>query len=61
MKFVEYLNVIGVVFVALKLVGAITWSWWWVTLPFLVCVFSVVLSCLIFGVVLALITFLNKI
>ena len=24
----------GVVFVVLKLLGKITWSWWWVTLPF---------------------------
>ena len=25
---------LGVVFVALKLMGYIDWSWWWVTLPF---------------------------
>jgi len=24
----------GVAFVILKLTGYITWSWWWVTLPF---------------------------
>lgn len=27
-------SLLGVVFVALKLVGVIDWSWWWVTLPF---------------------------
>lgn len=28
------LGLLGVVFVVLKLVGIINWSWWWVTLPF---------------------------
>ena len=28
------LGLLGVVFVALKLLGVITWSWWWVTAPF---------------------------
>lgn len=30
------LAVIGIVFVVLKLVGVINWSWWWVLSPFLV-------------------------
>lgn len=25
---------LGVLFVGLKLMGYIAWSWWWVTLPF---------------------------
>lgn len=29
------LAVIGIVFVILKLVGVINWSWWWVLSPFL--------------------------
>ena len=28
------LGLLGVVFVTLKLIGYITWSWWWVTAPF---------------------------
>lgn len=28
------LGLLGVVFVVLKLLGFISWSWWWVTLPF---------------------------
>lgn len=28
------LGLLGVVFVTLKLLGYIDWSWWWVTLPF---------------------------
>lgn len=28
------LGLLGVVFVVLKLTGYITWSWWFVTLPF---------------------------
>ncbi len=27
-------GLLGVLFVGLKLTGQITWSWWWVTLPF---------------------------
>ena len=27
-------GLLGVLFVALKLLGYIDWSWWWVTLPF---------------------------
>ena len=28
------LGLLGIVFVTLKLCGVITWSWWYVTLPF---------------------------
>ncbi len=27
-------GLLGVVFVTLKLIGIIDWSWWWVTAPF---------------------------
>lgn len=28
------LGLLGIVFITLKLTGYISWSWWWVTLPF---------------------------
>ena len=28
------LPLLGLVFVTLKLLGKLSWSWWWVTLPF---------------------------
>ena len=28
------LSTLGIVFVVLKLVGTISWSWWWVLAPF---------------------------
>ena len=28
------LGILGIVFVVLKFVGTITWSWWWVLAPF---------------------------
>ena len=28
------LTIVGIVFVVLKLIGTINWSWWWVLLPF---------------------------
>ena len=31
---VSGLSVLGMIFVVLKLVGVIDWSWWWVTIPF---------------------------
>jgi len=31
---VGVLGLLGVVFVTLKLLGTISWSWWWVTAPF---------------------------
>lgn len=30
-------GVLGVVFIILKLVGVINWSWWWVLSPFWIC------------------------
>ena len=27
-------NVLGLIFIVLKLVGTIDWSWWWVLAPF---------------------------
>ena len=31
---VSALGLLGVLFVGLKLGGIISWSWWWVTVPF---------------------------
>lgn len=31
---VGVVGLLGVVFVTLKLLGVIDWSWWWVTAPF---------------------------
>lgn len=31
---VGVIGLLGVVFVTLKLLGIIDWSWWWVTAPF---------------------------
>lgn len=31
---ISTLGLLGVVFVTLKLLGVINWSWWWVTAPF---------------------------
>lgn len=31
---VSFFHLLGLLFIALKLTGAITWSWWWVTIPF---------------------------
>jgi hypothetical protein len=31
---ISVVGLLGVLFVALKLTGFISWSWWWVTAPF---------------------------
>jgi len=45
-------TILGLIFIVLKLVGTITWSWWWVLAPFWVPL-AVVLGVAIFAVILA--------
>ncbi len=45
------MGLLGVVFVTLKLLGFIDWSWWWVTLPFWGGLAFVLVVLLIAGVV----------
>lgn len=54
---ISLFSVLGVVFVVLKLVGTINWSWWLVLLPFYG---PIVLALVLFGIA-GLITFwVNK-
>ena len=45
-------TVLGLIFIVLKLVVTITWSWWWVLAPFWAPL-AVVLGIAIFAVILA--------
>lgn len=51
------LSTLGLIFVVLKLVGVITWSWFWVISPFWIGI-----SAYIFGIILIIIAsfFINK-
>lgn len=40
-------GLLGVVFIVLKLVGVINWSWWWVLSPFWI---SLILGLVLIGV-----------
>ena len=40
-------GLLGVVFVTLKLLKVINWSWWWVTAPFWIPIALVVLICVV--------------
>ena len=51
----DVLGLLGVVFVTLKLLGIINWSWWWVSLPF----WGAAALILIIGLVALIIAFLN--
>jgi len=44
-------GVLTIVFVVLKLVGVIAWSWWWVLSPLWIAVGLWVVVALIFGVI----------
>ena len=39
-------DVLGIVFIVLKLIGVISWSWWWVLAPFWI-PFALVILCAI--------------
>ena len=44
------LSLLGIAFIILKLLGLITWSWWWVLAPFWI-PFAIILALLLFGIV----------
>lgn len=39
-------DILGIVFIVLKLVGVISWSWWWVLAPFWI-PFAIAILCVI--------------
>lgn len=43
-------DVLGIVFIVLKLVGVISWSWWWVLAPFWIPL-AIVVVCLVILVI----------
>lgn len=43
-------DVLGIVFIVLKLVGVISWSWWWVLAPFWIPLAIVVVCLVIFAI-----------
>lgn len=59
-KEIGLLNVIGVVFVILKLCGVIKWSWIWVLCPFWVGMIGTIVSLIIALIMAAMIEKINK-
>ena len=47
MKHITVLDILGLIFIALKLCGAIGWNWWWVLTPFWIQLLMVVACILI--------------
>ena len=41
-------SVLGVLFIALKLLDVIAWSWWWVLLPFYFWFIFLAIVCIIY-------------
>lgn len=50
-------SLLGIVFITLKLTHVISWSWWWVTLPFwgIAAVVAAVIIFVVFGLCLGMI------
>ena len=46
------LSLLGVAFVVLKLIGQISWSWWWVLAPFWIPLSIALLLCIIGAIIL---------
>lgn len=49
---IGFVGLLTIVFIALKLMGYITWSWWWVLSPIWIS-WSLVLIIFVLGVILA--------
>lgn len=47
---VSFLSLLTILFIALKLLGAITWSWWWVLAPLWIPWFIALLVLFGFGI-----------
>lgn len=45
------LGLLGILFIALKLMGYITWSWWWVLAPFWIGFAFVAAIFAVFGII----------
>lgn len=43
-------DVLGIVFIVLKLIGVISWSWWWVLAPFWIPLAIVILCAIIVAI-----------
>jgi hypothetical protein len=43
-------DVLGIVFIVLKLIGVISWSWWWVLAPFWIPLAIVILCAIIIAI-----------
>jgi len=52
---VGFFGALGLLFIALKLLGVIAWSWWWVTAP-LWGGTAIILAILLIGIVTAIVT-----
>nr|DAR23057.1 MAG TPA: transmembrane protein [Caudoviricetes sp.] len=48
---IGFLSLLGLVFIILKLVGVINWSWWLVLLPLYIPVISVLVLLIFLGII----------
>ncbi len=53
---ISFTQLLTIVFIVLKLLGKITWSWWWVLSPLWIPIAIAIVVMVIWGVILALIS-----
>lgn len=46
-----FISLLTVLFIGLKLVGSITWSWWWVLSPLWIGIPLIILSIFLFALI----------
>ena len=46
-------GVLGIIFIVLKLVGVIDWSWWWVLSPFCISLAITLVALVIYSIIIA--------
>ena len=47
----EFFSILGIVFIVLKLLNVITWSWLWVLSPLWISILGFFLICIIVGII----------
>lgn len=57
---ISVLGLLGIVFIVLKLVGVIAWSWWWVLAPFWIPLAIVLAVLLVWLVIILIIAVLDR-
>lgn len=57
---ISFLGMLAIVFIVLKLIGVIAWSWWWVLAPIWIPIALGLVALVIWGIVVLLAAILSR-